>query len=412
MKITSAKAFQALFLTFLIGCTYTALPNRILGRNLFVLLVILLVSSSIIFTTRVRVSRHNFLLALFLFLLGMSQSVWFFLYGEHSDRTFLANKNYPITSHYLILSAISVVYIDKFKQLFDKAHSLNYLAILATIGFTYMVSIGFVYCYNNPGMRLRIDAAATITAYILTLQSMLTVHIVCLINDRFKIFLLSWVIGLSFIAILLTQTRSAIFTYPIILILFLLKKSNIRKKHLLSSSLAALVLLPLVVKGFFPSSMNRIYSSYTEISTMDSNNDTSIGARFSMWKAGIYAIEQYPLGQSASSRYSEVTRYINSFESNNREAKRNAVFHLHNDLIENISLQGFLGGLIFLGLILALVHSSYKDKNLSISASTFILPMILYGLVDTLFIDKRFTIIFCAQILLYKLLSNNKSTSQ
>lgn len=150
--------------------------------------------------------------------------------------------------------------------------------------------------------------------------------------------------------------------------------------------------LSLLAKMISPSVQERWESTFSELAGYHENNDTSLGSRISMWKAGLYAIQIHPFGQSAVVRYDEVVDYMDSNEAGNPEGKRNAVYHLHNDLIEAMSLQGIWGGFIFILFFTCLLYAFYKKNMLRVILPLFIIPVIFFGLVDSLFIDKK---IYC-----------------
>jgi len=92
---------------------------------------------------------------------------------------------------------------------------------------------------------------------------------------------------------------------------------------------------------------------------------------------------------------------MDSKEHGNPEGKCNSVYHLHNDLIERLFLQGVLGGISYILLLASIIYCSYKENRFREYFVLFILPIISFGSVDTLFIDKRFIIVFGAQLLLF-----------
>lgn len=207
----------------------------------------------------------------------------------------------------------------------------------------------------------------------------------------------------------LTETRSTLLLYPVVLILYYFQSRD-RSKIDLKKLLIAIIPIVLITLSSH-SSTNRIIGIFSEVHSYNSGyNNTSIGARISMWKAGINTIEQSPFGTSAYNRYQMNTAYINKYEHGNPEAISSLKYHLHNDIIESTSLQGISGSIaliIFFGL---LIFISIKYKQLSLLFFVT-LPVITLGLTDTLFIDYRFATIISILIAIHILLQESNKDS-
>ncbi|WP_241622571.1 O-antigen ligase family protein [Rosenbergiella australiborealis] len=412
MTFLNKIPFSLLSLLLLCFSSFTALSDRIMGRNAFFLAISLMIFISLIQKKKVTINKENKLLTIAIILMGLSQGIWAFFYGHEGDNIFLANENYGIVSRYLLVIGLSLLFINNLKT--NKIININkeLLTVFFFAGFLYMCAVGLVYCYENPGERLRINSAATISGYIITLQGLFTLYLVDILNSKLKKLFLPIIIAVSLITLALTETRSAILVFPALVVLYFLTTRAYARKKILTVALLFIISAPFAIKIFFPSTLDRLNSSYTEVADIGVDNDSSIGARVSMWKAGIYAFEQHPLGQSAATRYKEVSYYIDKAESGNPEAKRNSIYHLHSDLIESLSLRGILGGFIYILLIISIIYSAFKQGMLVDSLILFLLPILLYGSVDTLFIDKRFVIVFGAQLLLYQLFPRKASGFQ
>ncbi|VTP68615.1 Lipid A core - O-antigen ligase and related enzymes [Serratia rubidaea] len=94
------------------------------------------------------------------------------------------------------------------------------------------------------------------------------------------------------------------------------------------------------------------------------------------------------------------TQYINSHEGGNPEALRNIAYHLHNDFIEAGSLQG-IAGIIALLCFFSLVYLARRHMDTNAMLILLILPTILIGMVDTLFIDQRYVTNLTLMLVIY-----------
>jgi O-antigen ligase len=95
-------------------------------------------------------------------------------------------------------------------------------------------------------------------------------------------------------------------------------------------------------------------------------------------------------------------------EHGNPEGMRNMVYHLHNDLIETMSLQGVIGGIILLCLYTAMVFYVRRKGILSCGTAFLCAPVILFGSVDSLFIHDRFIVMLITGLIIFAGLSGAK----
>ncbi|WP_241646966.1 O-antigen ligase family protein [Rosenbergiella metrosideri] len=398
MAIFNKRLFNNISLILLMLSFFTALSDRIMGRNAFFLSVIMMLLINI---KNIEFSLKKILVPLTTLIFGVALWVWYHLYCQQDNTIFLANQNYNIISRYMIFIGIALFFIQCIKPIYYGPSLRVLILTISTCSFIYVCGVGFFYFLSHPSARIRIDSAATISAYIVTLQCLFTIYIINLFSVKSKKYLISLVIALGFITLSLTETRSAILCFPIIIFIYFFNPKLFVKKKYIAYYTSIFILLSLCIKTFFPLTIERLASSYTEISEMSVNNDSSIGARVSMWQSGIYTFTKHPFGQSPSSRFQDVIHYIDSKEHGNPEGKRNSVYHLHNDLIERLSLQGVLGGISYILLLASIIYFAYKENRFREYFVLFILPIISFGSVDTLFIDKRFIIVFGAQLLLF-----------
>lgn len=400
-NIDKKKLF--LFISFLMALSAsTVLPDKIVGRNLFYLSITAVVVTFLFCRKSLQIRKEDVLLAIAFFCAGISQLIWTKVFPTPGESPFMADANYPRTSAYLLMSALMVLILPALASTYNLKKSCRLtLSLMLLAGFSYLSARGIAYSITDPGLRLRIDSAATITAYLYALQSFLVIHLLRILDSKGKRAMIALVIAVSVYVILLTQTRSVLILYPILLLHYCIANKIWSYKKIALGSGAIIIFIMLLVSFFFQNVQTRLHQMINETAEYSTNNDTSIGARFTMWSAGIYSLEQHPFGQSTKTRYHEVEQYINTYQHGNSEGLRNAVYHLHNDIIDSASLQGVWGGISLIMLFVALLFFFYKKEVLKSAFPMLVSPVFLFGLGDTLFINDRFIVMFCMQICLF-----------
>lgn len=120
-----------------------------------------------------------------------------------------------------------------------------------------------------------------------------------------------------------------------------------------------------------------------------------------MWRTGLMEIYNNPTGVSSQQRYVLMSKLIQEKERGNREALRNLVYHLHNDLIDTMSLQGVFAGIMLIGVYLSLIFYIYKKQIVSCGAVMLCSPIFFFGAVDCLFIHDQFIIMFITSLVIF-----------
>ncbi|MGK3126758.1 O-antigen ligase family protein [Candidatus Pantoea formicae] len=305
-----------------------------------------------------------------------------------SKINYIVDENYYYSSLRLLMGVVVFYYLSQKKKSFNY-RELLFSGALILVGFT-VVSFQGVYLHNqNPVNRLEIKTVATTVAYVYAIQAFAAIYVLSLFKGRFAAIAIILAILLSFYVLLLTETRSVILTYPVIVFIFFMQKKLINIK-VISGMLAILTLIIIFNHQPFYNAFSRVTSTLNEVNDYNNNNgNTSLGSRFSLWKAGLNAFELHPLGQSADQRFIEVKNYIDTHEYQNPEALRAMSSHMHNDVIDTLSLRGLWGVVLLIFLLFSFAYVSLKKYHDFSCATLLILPHVIYGLTDTLFIDLR-----------------------
>lgn len=298
------------------------------------------------------------------------------------------DENYYNASLRLMMGALVLYYLYFKKDTFtSREWSLSRYIIL--IGFFYVSFQGIYLHSEKPDSRLEIKTVATTVAYVYAIQSFAAIYVISTFKNRYSLILISLSILLSFYVILLTETRSVILTYPVFIFLWLIKKNLLSYKFILAT-FPILIIAVAVNHEPFENAFSRVTSTMSELKDYNNNNgNTSLGSRFSLWKSGVHAFEMHPFGQSAEQRLTEVKYYINTHEFQNPEALRAMSSHMHNDLIDTLSLRGLWGATLLLMLLLVFAYILIKETSNLSGAILLFAPYVIYGFTDTLFIDLR-----------------------
>ncbi|MCS5932356.1 O-antigen ligase family protein [Klebsiella pneumoniae subsp. pneumoniae] len=112
---------------------------------------------------------------------------------------------------------------------------------------------------------------------------------------RYFLFLLAALSG--FAAIAYTETRAALLTFPVLIILLLIVHPRVRKKQLLKLGTAFIVMLALLAIAFHQKLTDRYQGLRNDVSQYQDNNSvsSSIGSRLAMFQSGLQAALDAPL---------------------------------------------------------------------------------------------------------------------
>jgi len=321
-----------------------------------------------------------------LFLVGASRLSWslIFKHTEFND----IRSNYFTGGKRFMIAAFLLFYFYQYRTLL-KQNILKLSLVIMFLGFFMSLWHGDL-TLSKEGMRDKWTSdAATTGAYLAVIYSMV---LIVAIRAAFKdgvisVLLLVAAFLTTMGMIVMTQTRSAIILAPLLYALFF---AYYYRSVSLKIKLSLVLVIVLSASSVVYLAWDRISQISTEISEYDTNNDTSIGARFSMWSAGAHSIEPSFLGQSADQRYKKAIDYIDQYQRGNPEAKRNVIYHLHNDLLETLSLQGIFGFVSLVMFFIAGFYFSLRKGALENYGTLFImLPVFILGIADTVLIQSN-----------------------
>ncbi|MFC3393368.1 O-antigen ligase family protein, partial [Brenneria rubrifaciens] len=224
-------------------------------------------------------------------------------------------------------------------------------------------------------------------AYFLTFIGALSAQALLRLNSRYKYHLYLAHFLLVTIAIILTETRAAIFVYPIVGAMILLSEVRHNKRLLIKAFLGSVMTILLCSLLFHDTINKRTDDLLNDVRNYSMNNSkTSVGARIAMYQSGIEAGKEVPLGQSAEQRSAHITALAEQ-----KPVLSGAVAylnnHLHNELIDAFSIKGLPGVLILVMLYAALLYFSFFVLRSHLSAA-LLFALLMYGLSDVILYSR------------------------
>ena len=224
--------------------------------------------------------------------------------------------------------------------------------------------------------------AATVAAYMITFSAIYFSLVVLRSELKYKMSVFYFNFILTFSALIMTGTRAAIFTYPIVTF-FLLAIEYRRHKVYLAKAMC-LVLMLLFVSGliFKGEIKNRIDAIGSDIVLFKKDNSiSSIGARFSMIQAGFKSSPMDFSWQSLETRGQKIIE-LSKEDEKYKGATLYLDVHMHNEVIEALSTKGILGVIALLFFYFSLVWYCIKTKKYILLA--FPMAMVFFGLSDVI----------------------------
>lgn len=337
------------------------------------------------------ISVRPYSIALPILAIGVLNVAWYFSY-EYGKEGINVYNNYFGSSKKLILGSILVFYLDQFKFYIDSEKAKKYFILIIGTGLTLATIYGF---YQETQGIDRVEMSLnrpTIAAYIYSVLSLSFIYSLYLQKKIMAYALAASVILISYVLILMTGTRAAIGLFIILSIILTLY--HFKKIHITSSLVFLATVAVIIAFGYKPYLEPKINQTTSEITKFQEGKDnTSLGARFSMWAVGVENGLSHPIGQSMESRKQWSAEYVKK-HPHQRASMQFMDIHLHNELIEKYSLQGIPGVVLLLFFFVALLYQAFKNRNGLLLMSTLFL--LLYGLTDVILLSSEAVLFFLA----------------
>ncbi|MGJ7335686.1 O-antigen ligase family protein [Morganella morganii] len=328
--------------------------------------------------------RAALLVAASFLLFSISRVAWSFLMNDDGPGIY---KSYSPTASRIILGAfifcVCILLKNELRRFFSNIYVSGVIKVLPLYILLYALYDIFVLHKD----RVELDTnRATVTAYLVSAIFFVSLHFCAQVKNKLNISLFFTNLIVSNAIIILTQTRAAIAVY---LLLSVFYTAIVFRKSLSIKKVSIVVVLLLIFAGTSYEFLykSRINEAITETQGYDvTKPGGSLGDRYTMWYAGLSAFKHAPFGQSFQARNDFISEKIAAGNISDSIVVYLTV-HLHSELIEVLSLQGIIGGVLLVLIYLSLLYAGIRNKNLLLIMITLCLGG--YGLTDVLFFSRE-----------------------
>lgn len=357
--------------------------------------------------------------ALSCFAFGLYQWGWAELCKSSTEFTG-AYGNYRNAAKILVCTSFTLLAIPSLIQLIH-AHLRKFHFFILLTSLTLILGCLIEFCvFNHFSFQQRVAlnlSRATGSAYALVFVFLLSFNSLIYLYKR-NYFLHFLFFALTLSCLILTQTRAAILAYPVLCFIFYVSKVGPSKKNLCKLLLTVALTMTTLFFMSKPILVERYYEFVDDIQLYEAGNTrTSVGARLAMAEVGLKSSNQnlstLLLGQSIEDRNTYIQKLIK------RESQLNGALpylsvHLHNEMIDMLSLKGLIGVFFLLSFYISLFISSCKIKSPLCFCLT--LSVITFGISDLIFYSKSSIVValclfiaFLIEYTKFKYLKNGKS---
>lgn len=317
--------------------------------------------------------------------IGLTYGIWSiycYLSGQIEPELFKQTKRVILS--FFITNAVLYSYnqsIINQKYLQNLARFTLFISfILASFYAIYQTSC------SDERVLLGIDRA-TLVAYA---YSFLSLSILCYLarmkRNLITFLVFNFIIVISIFVIFHTETRAAMGVHTVLIIVIATQALKTEKKFLLFGLTLAILSAAIFTNRHIIDT--RLQEVVNDVKLYKKSNDrTSLGARFTMWKVGLAAVEHKPFGQTLHQRNHFIVQYLDNHGNKHSEALNYLDVHLHNEMIESASRFGIVGILIFIYFYATFGLKTFMKYGFFNVLTIPIISLIFYGLTDVLMLS-------------------------
>lgn len=379
-KLNKSLLFMIYFLS--VASVSVALISSGYQRNLFYIAIYCSLLGLILNFRKVKFSFSS--ISFPIIILGLVKICWYLLFQQkHGDLNFY--NDYLDGGKKLLLGGFLVFYAEQFiKELRTVQYKNIGLAILFC-GFVSATAYGFFQAFNHINRVEMGINRPTIAAYVYSTFSVFIIFALYTLRSKIGYIIAGATIIVSYCLIILTGTRAAMICY--LFMVACLTLYHFRKIHIKSLLIVSVLVAVCFAALYKPYIKPKIDQTLNEVSDYQEGNDnTSLGARFSMWAVGVHAFVEHPAGQSMGTRANTTIAYVKQYP-HYQSSLHYLSIHLHNEFIDSLSLQGLMGGLSLLFFYVMLIYTGIRRQLPVLLFSAGF--MILYGITDVLLISSE-----------------------
>lgn len=330
--------------------------------------------------------------------MGLTYCIWSVyckLSGQIEPELFKQAKRFILS--FFIINAILYSYNQSIIQQ-EKSQKIAKCTLFIAFILASIYAIYQTMC-SEQRVLLGVDRA-TLVAYA---YSFLSLSILCYVakikRDLFSFLLFNIIMGVSIYVIFHTETRAAMGVHTVLVILIATQTLKSENKFVLFA--LTIAILSAVVFSNRNIIDARLHDVMNDVQLYKESNDrTSLGARFTMWEVGLAAFAHKPLGQTLQQRNQFIVQYLDNHGKKNSEALQYLEVHLHNEMIESASRFGIIGIVILIyfynmfGLKTCMKYGFFNLLTIPVISIT------LYGLTDVLMLSVEMIVFITLCILL------------
>lgn len=387
VKAIREMSCNLIFLMYLLGVICIAINPNITNKmiNITGALAFLLVITSGSYRSY---SKSVMLLALALFLLGSLDLAWYGFYKTHDVIFKNGYRGYLEAGKMLVFSAFTFLLLSRhrFKQ------NINFHLLAALIAQAVMLGRAYYQGIYLHAERIPLSAmggsigqmgAATIAAYMITFCALYASIVFLCLQSKYKWPLFYINFALTFAAIMMTGTRAAFFTYPVMTLVLLFIQHQKQKTYLFKGMGGFAILLIGCGLLFNKDIVKRVDDLQQDVTSYanSSNSMSSVGARFSMILSGYASRPDGLQWQSLEQRAVKITA-LSKKDPIYQGATLFLDVHMHNELAEALSIKGVAGVLFLILFYAALIYYCLREKLYLLLV--FPASLMLFGVSDVL----------------------------
>ncbi|WP_240355123.1 O-antigen ligase family protein [Pectobacterium brasiliense] len=328
-------------------------------------------------------AKRLLLIPLCLLAIGLTNLIWYHQYYQPDSLLPYVYNAYRTSAHASILGAFILLTALHISQK-NRQQPLFYIIAICvfTLGYAFYQSL-----FSGMHRIGLIFGTATSAAYFLTFIGALSAQALLKLDSTYKYYLYLGHFLLLTVAILLTETRAAIFVYPIVGATILLSEVRHSKPLFIKALVGSSATLLLCSFLFQETIHQRVNDLINDVHSYSMNNSrTSVGARIAMYQSGIEAGEEALLGQSAEQRAERIVAQAEQ-KPNLAGAVEFLNIHLHNEVIDAFSLKGLPGAILLVLLYASLFYFSFFVLRSHLSAA-LLFALLMYGLSDVILYSR------------------------
>ncbi|WP_368542780.1 O-antigen ligase family protein [Enterobacter soli] len=344
----------------------------------------------IIFLMDIKNFRKNdaFWMCLILLIIGVCDLVWYRMFKVESA-AINSYRAYLEAGKICLFGAFAIFVFANKSQLKTGSNKIHVLLVIA-LQVMIIAYAGYQHLFletKRVSLALTGGTDATGAAYTVAFISFYTILVLQHSTTKWKELLILGHFFTTFLVLVATETRAAILAYPIIFFGLLVVKLY-KEKHIPWKGVAVFI-FALCAGAFMMkdnlvqryNDLNRDMAAYNKDDTR-----TSMGARLAMWETGLTASKGLYFWQSTDERnaiiVAEVKRDIGL-----RGALDHMNGHLHNEIVETLSVKGPSGVILYILFVISLAWYAYRKLN-SIILCAFLVSFVMFGISGVMFYSK------------------------